>query len=383
MLVFHRRNLHKIPELGFSEFKTNKYILDNIKDYVDDYKVIAKTGIVANLYSRGATKTILLRADMDGLPIKEENDVEYKSIHDGIMHACGHDAHMAILITLIKYFYENRNKLNINLRYMFQPAEEGGGGALKMIEEGVLEGVDFAFAIHVWNELDYGKIALSSGPSMASSDRFTVEIIGQGAHAATPHLAVDPILTSSIFINNIYNIFPRMFSDYVLTFTYISSGSGASNIIPDSCTIKGTVRNFNEENRKKIAIAFEKVLKDTCQLTGSKYVLKFDFGYPVLINDQRLYELGLKVAVSLVGKDNVVSFKTFGSEDMAFVLQRVPGLYVAIGSGPNPPHHSPKFDINEKSMDIAFEFLKNLVFQFCWKINFPQQLSNYNSIECK
>jgi len=361
MLVFHRRNLHKIPELGFSEFKTNKYILDNIKDYVDDYKIVAKTGIVANLYAENPKMTVLLRADMDALPIKEENDVDYKSIHDGIMHACGHDAHMAILINLIKYFYENRSSLRFNLRYMFQPAEEGGFGALRMIEEGVLDNVNFAFAIHMWNDLDYGKIALSSGPVMASSDSFSIEIIGKGAHAATPNLSFDPILTSSIFINNVYNILPRIFTDYVLTFTYISAGSGANNIIPSNCLIKGTVRNFDENNRKNIAITFEDILKNTCNLTNCKYVLKYNFGYPILVNDSDLYNLGFKVACDLVGRENIVKFRSFGSEDMAFVLQKVKGLYVAIGSGPNPPHHSPKFDIDERAMDIGFEFLRRLV----------------------
>jgi len=360
-LIKHRRNLHRIPELGFQEFKTSQYIIDNIKDYVDKLEVKAKTGVVGYL-NNNSNKTILLRADMDGLPINEENEVEYKSTHSGVMHACGHDAHMAILLTLVKYFFQNRKDLKVNLRYMFQPAEEGLGGAKAMIEEGVLENVDFALAIHVWNELECGKIALNYGPTMASSDSFEIEIIGKGTHAANPELGADPILTATNFINQIYTTFPRIYKNYILTFTYINAGS-ATNIIPQSCKIMGTVRNFNEETRKNIAIHFEKILKNVCNSNGTTYILKYTFGYPVLINDKKLYELGIEVAENVVGKDNVNNFKSYGSEDMAFVLQRVPGLYAAIGSGPGQPHHSSKFNINENSLNIAFQFLKEMVFK--------------------
>lgn len=360
-LIFHRRNLHKIPELGYREIKTSNYILENISKYVDKIEKMALTGVVGYLNNSKSSKTILIRADMDGLPIQEENECDYKSLHDGVMHACGHDAHMAVLISLVRYFYENRDRLKVNLKYMFQPAEEGGGGAKKMVEEGVLENVDYALAIHVWNDLEYGKIALNYGPTMASSDSFEIEIIGKGTHAATPSLGVDPILTASSFINQVYNILPRIFKDYVLTFTYVSAGS-ATNIIPEKCFLKGTVRNFSEETRKNIAFEFEKILKNVCSIYSAKYILKYEFGYPVLVNDKELYHIGRDVGAKLVGQDNLLDFKTFGSEDMAFVLQKIPGLYVAIGSGKGNPHHSPKFDINENSMLLAFEFLKNMVY---------------------
>lgn len=358
-IVQHRRNLHKIPELGFCEYKTQRYVIDNIKDFVDYYSTMASTGVVGYLNNNSAI-TVLLRADMDGLPITEENDVDYRSTHDGVMHACGHDAHMAILLGLIKYFYDNREKLKVNLKYMFQPGEEGMGGAKRMIEEGILEGVNFAFALHVWNELEVGKIALGWGPVMASSDSFEVEIIGKGAHAATPQMANDPIITSTCFINYVYTNFPRFFNDYILSFTYINAGS-ATNIIPQRAFLRGTVRTFNEDNRKKLAVEFERSLRQICDLNNTRYVLRYIFGYPVLINDKKLYDLGFRVASELVGIENVVNFRSFGSEDMAFVMQRVAGLYVAIGSGIGYPHHSPKFDINEKSLLIGFEFMRNLV----------------------
>ncbi|MCS7165611.1 MAG: amidohydrolase [Candidatus Calescibacterium sp.] len=360
-LIFHRRNLHRIPELGFQEYKTQQYIIDNISSFVDRYQVMAKTGVVGFL-NNGARKTIIIRADMDGLPIQEDNQVEYRSIHDGLMHACGHDSHMAILISLVKYFYLHRENLKVNLKYMFQPAEEGLGGAKLMIEEGVLENVDFALAIHVWNELEYGKIGIGKGPVMASADWFEIEIIGKGAHAATPDLAIDPILTASLFINQVYNIFPRIFKEYILSFTYIEAGT-STNIIPENCILKGTVRNFNEDTRKKIAIYLEQNLKDICRSVGAKYVFKYEFGYPVLVNNEWLYNIGVEVATKLVGRENITDFRSYGAEDMAFVLQKVPGLYVAIGSGKGNPHHSPKFDINEQSMLIGFEFLKNMVLE--------------------
>lgn len=162
LLLKNRRDLHKIPELGFQEFKTSNYIYNQIKDYVDKIYKLATTGIVAYIYSpnNNKTKTLLLRADIDGLPIQEENKIEYKSEHNGMMHACGHDAHSSILINTIKYFYKNRDKLKINLKFMFQPGEEGFAGAKKMIDEGVLDDVDYATALHVWNDLDIKKVAI-------------------------------------------------------------------------------------------------------------------------------------------------------------------------------------------------------------------------------
>lgn len=362
-LIYHRRNLHRIPELGFQEYKTKQYIVDNLSGFVDRIEFMAGTGVVGYLDNKQDT-TVLIRADMDALPIHEENDVEYKSVHDGVMHACGHDAHMSILLVLAEYFYVHRDKLKVNLKYMFQPAEEGKGGALKMIEEGVLSGVNYALALHVWNELEVGKIALSYGSCMASADSFEIEIIGQGAHAATPNLSKDPILASVNLISQTYHLFPRIFKDFVITFTSISAES-VSNIIPDRCKLRGTVRCFDENVRKQIATRFEGLIKDICSLNQTRYVLRYEFGYPVLVNDKWLYDRGVEVASKVVGRDNITEFRTYGAEDMAFVFQKVPGLYVAIGSGKGYPHHSPRFDINEQSLLIGFRFMKGMV----WRIS--------------
>ena len=362
-LIKNRRDLHKIPELGFNEFKTSNYIFNEIKDYVDEIYKLATTGIVAYIYSKNKnTKTLLLRADIDGLPIKEENEIEYKSTHEGLMHACGHDAHSSILINTIKYFNKNRDKLKINLKFMFQPGEEGFAGAKKMIEEGVLKDVDFATALHVWNNLEIGKVALSSGPCMASADNFEIEIIGKGGHAAIPHKAKDPILTAIAFINYCYSYFPRILDNKsILTFTYIQAGT-ANNIIPEKTILKGTVRTYNENQRVLIASKFEETLKLFCKLNDISYILRYNLGYPVLINDSFLYSVAHK-AVEKIGV-KIEKFGSMGSEDMAYIFQKVPGIYIAIGSKDeinNAPHHSPKFNINENAMLIGMQYFINFV----------------------
>jgi amidohydrolase len=366
LLIKNRRDLHKIPELGFQEFKTSKYIYEQIKDFVDEIYNLATTGIVAYIYANPKNKkTLLLRADIDALPIKEENEVDYKSTHEGVMHACGHDAHSSILINTIKYFSKNKDKLKMNLKFIFQPGEEGYGGAKKMIEEGVLNDVDYAVALHVWNDLEVGKAAVSSGPSMASSDSFEIELIGKGGHAAIPNQANDPILLAIHFINYCYSYFPRAFdnsNNYILTFTYINAGT-ANNIIPDKLILKGTVRAFDENIRIDIASKFEHILKTFCNLSNIDYILKYNLKYPVLVNDPFLYKIAYQALEKIQIK--IEKFKSMGSEDMAYILQKVPGIYVAIGSKDeinNYPHHNPKFNINEKSMLIGMQFFINFVY---------------------
>ncbi len=367
LLLKNRRELHKIPELGFQEFKTSNYIYNEIKDYVDKIHKLATTGIVAYIYSpnNNKTKTLLLRADIDGLPIQEENNIEYKSEHNGMMHACGHDAHSSILINTIKYFYKNKDKLKINLKFMFQPGEEGFAGAKKMIDEGVLDDVDYATALHVWNDLDIKKVAIKKGASMASSDSFEIELIGKGGHAAIPYQAYDPILTAINFINYCYSYFPRAFNNsnsYILSFTYIQAGT-ANNIIPTKLILKGTVRTFDENIRINIASKLEQILKSFCNLNNIDYILKYNLGYPVLINDPFLYDIAYKSLQKIGVK--IEKFKSMGSEDMAYIFQKVPGIYVAIGSKDeqnNSPHHNPKFNINETSMLIGMQYFINFIF---------------------
>ncbi len=365
-LIRNRRDLHKIPELGFQEFKTSNYIYNEIKDYVDKIYKIATTGIVAYIYpiNNNKTKTLLLRADIDGLPIQEENNIDYKSEHNGIMHACGHDAHSSILINTIKYFYKNKDKLKINLKFIFQPGEEGFAGAKKMIDEGVLDDVDYATALHVWNDLDIKKVAIKKGASMASSDSFEIELIGKGGHAAIPHQSYDPILTATNFINYCYSYFPRTFNtpnNYILSFTYIQAGT-ANNIIPSKLILKGTVRTFDENIRINIASKLEQILKSFCNLNNIDYILKYNLGYPVLINDPFLYDIAYK-ALEKIGV-KIEKFKSMGSEDMAYIFQKIPGIYIAIGSKDevnNAPHHNPKFNINENSMLIGMQYFINFI----------------------
>lgn len=373
-LINLRRYFHQFPELGFKEFKTSQYIKEFLfKLGLEVFSGIATTGVMGLLKGKEYGKTILIRADMDALPVIEENYIDYKSKNEGISHCCGHDAHMSILLITSKILSKYKDEINGNIKFIFQPAEEGPGGAQPMIEHGVLNNpnVDLALGLHVLSNLPVGKIGLRSGPVMASSDFFDLIIYGKGGHGALPHETVDPIIIAAFIITNIQTIISRRINPIepvVISFGAIHGGN-AKNIIPSEVFLNGTVRTMNKEIREQIPQQMEQIIKSICESSGAKYELNYTYNYPVLINDEKITEIVKDAALQTVGENNVIEIeKAMWSEDMSYFLQKVPGCFFFVGAGNphkgfNKPHHNPEFNIDEDCLGIGLETLLRSVFK--------------------
>ncbi len=374
-IINWRRDFHMYPELGYHEKRTSKIVASLLEKW--GYKVetgIAETGVVG-LIGKG-DRTIALRADMDALPLQELNDVPYKSRVEGVMHACGHDAHVAMLLGAAKIISEFKDKLNGYVKLIFQPAEEGGNGAKRMVDEGVLENpnVNVIYGIHVWNELDAGLIGYRSGPLLASTGKIEVEITGKGGHGASPHLAIDPIVIAASIILNLQTIISRSLDPIesgVVSICSIHSGT-AFNIIPEKAILTGTYRALTFEVRDLIKRRILEIVENTCNIYGAKCKVNLIDGVPPTVNDPEATEYARRIAIQLVGEDRVIEAKpTMGGEDFAFYLEKVPGSFLILGTrniekGLDKPHHNPRFDIDESVLHIgaalhaalAYEYLK-------------------------
>jgi amidohydrolase len=361
-MVRMRRDFHRHPELGYEEVRTSGIVAETMAKL--GYEVrrgIAKTGVLAQRGRGGST--LLLRADMDALPILEENDVEYCSTNAGVMHACGHDGHMAIALAaaarLACVSFPGR------VRFAFQPAEEGGQGADRMIEEGALDDVDAAIGLHLWSDIPLGKVAVTVGPTMASVDEFTLEVHGQGCHAAMPHFGIDPIVHGTHIVQEFQSIVSRGVSPLesaVISVTKFHAGS-AFNIIPDTAQLAGTIRTFSESVRKHVHEQMKEVVGDRGKLN---IVRKTN----VLVNDARICEIVRRAMVEVVGEENILDGRrTMGGEDFASFLAGVPGCFFFIGAAPSKtpePHHSPRFDIDERGLALGLEIMTRAAHHY-WK----------------
>jgi amidohydrolase len=354
-----RRDIHMHPETAFEEFRTSELVYDYLSRLnLDVKKGVNKTGVVADLTVPDAKHNILLRADMDALPIQEENAVPYKSKIDGKMHACGHDAHTAILLTTAKVLSEFRDYLKVNVRFVFQPSEERDpGGALGMIESGVLDSpkIDYAFALHVSGFSKVNTVLINDSTMTAESDGFKIVVHGSGGHGAYPHKTVNPILISTQIINTLQSITSREIDPLepaVLSFGKISSGN-VFDVIPEVAEIEGTVRTLKIETAEYIKKRIESISKEIAATFKGSASVEYKFGYPPVINNKEAAELIRNVAVSIVGKQNVFDTPvSMVGEDMAYILQRVKGAFYWLGvlnkeKGVIYPIHSPKFDIDE------------------------------------
>lgn len=376
-LIELRRKFHMYPELSFKEKKTSALVSKILKQAGYSVKEnIAQTGVVATLGNNERNKKVLLiRADMDALPVAEQNNIPYKSKNANIMHACGHDAHLAISLTTAKIISTLRNKLNGSVKFVFQPAEEIGEGAKAMIEEGILNippCPTAAIALHVWNELPVGMVAIKSGPVFAAADKFEIEIMGKSGHGATPHLTIDPITITSLVVNCLQTIVSRRINPQepaVVSIGKISAGS-AFNIIPEKAFISGTTRAFQSRIMKQIRDYIQETVKSICKIYGAKYKLTFDGLTPPVVNDQKISEKLYAVAKKIIGEDNInTNLTTMGSEDMAFILQKVPGCYFLLGSGNyekgiTESMHSGRFNIDEDCLCIGVEILSNFILDY-------------------
>lgn len=367
-----RREFHENPELSWQEEKTVGIIKRELEKMQLDYKVFARTGIVVDIIGNKGDKCILLRADMDALPVEEETNVEYISKNKGVMHACGHDGHMAQLLGAVKILNELREYITGKVRVIFQPAEEVGQGGKKMVEEGVLEGVDSAFAIHLWADIPTGKISIEEGPRMASADNFIIKLKGKGGHGSLPQQCIDPIIAISSLVMNLQSIVSREVDpneSVVLTVGKIQGGTGA-NIIPNDAMIEGTVRCFNLDLRKKIPNLMERIVKGTCE----NYRTEYEFGYyyypaPV-INDKEFSKSARESVEEFYGKDSLYEFKKMTTaEDFSAYSTRVPGVLAFVGIKNIEkdccyPHHHPKFNMDEDALEIGMALYVKIALDF-------------------
>ena len=376
LLVEWRRHLHKRPELGFKEHLTGEFICQKLQEWGIEHQTgVAHTGIVATIDSGEPGLVLGIRADLDALPIQELNDVPYKSIHDGIMHACGHDGHTAIALGTAHYLATHRQDFSGIVKIIFQPAEEGPGGAKPMIEAGVLKNpdVDAIIGSHLWNNLPLGTVGVRSGALMAASERFNCTILGKGGHGGMPHQTVDSIVVAAQIINALQTIVARNINPIdsaVVTVGQLNAGR-AFNVIADSARMAGTVRYFNLAYQDYFAQIVEQIIAGVCESHGATYELNYHPLYPPLINDEKITDLVKSAAESIVETPAgvVPECQTMGAEDMSFFLQEVPGCYFFLGSA-NPeknlayPHHHPRFDFDETALGVGVEMFVRCVDKF-------------------
>lgn len=367
-----RRHLHTIPELGFDCPKTAAFIKARLEEIgVDEiHEGIAQSGIVAIINGSGAGRTVGLRADFDALPIEEETGVEYASTHPGKMHACGHDGHTAMLLGAAKYMAETRNFAG-RVALIFQPAEEDGGGAQVMCAEGMMDRFDIAevYGIHNFPMAgeDVGRFYTTAGPIMAAVDTFTITINGRGGHGAMPHETADPVVAACGIVQAIQTIISRnthSAQEKVISVTQIHTGS-ASNIIPDTAMVNGTVRTFDTETKMLIWKRMKEIVAGQAASYGVEAELDYEEGYPATVNAPEQAEFAANVARSVVGDTKVdANFpKVAGSEDFSYMLQERPGAYLFLSAGEGAGLHHPKFNFNDEIAPIGASFFAQLVEQ--------------------
>ncbi|WP_066424284.1 M20 family metallopeptidase [Anabaena sp. 4-3] len=379
-LVEWRRRLHQKPELGFQEKLTSEFISSQLQAWGIEHQTgIAQTGIVATITGTKTpspdSRVLAIRADMDALPIQELNQVSYCSQHDGVMHACGHDGHTAIALGTAYYLQQHRQDFAGTIKIIFQPAEEGPGGAKPMIEAGVLKNpdVDAIIGLHLWNNLPVGTVGVRSGALMAAVELFDCTIVGKGGHGAIPHQTVDSVVVAAQIVTALQTIVARNVNPLdsaVVTVGALHAGT-THNVIADTATLKGTVRYFNPAFQGFFAQRIEQIISGICQSHGAEYDFQYRSLYPPVINDHSMAELVRSVAEEIVETPVgvVPECQTMGGEDMSFFLQEVPGCYFFLGSA-NPdkdlayPHHHPRFDFDETALAMGVEIFVRCVEQF-------------------
>jgi len=369
-IISNRRDFHMHPELGFNEIRTSKIIAEKCSNYGLDIQTgVGKTGVVATLNGIENGKTIALRADMDALPIQETGNLPFKSINDGVMHACGHDGHISMLLGAAKILSTMKDKIQGTVKFIFQPAEEGGGGARYMIEDGVLDGVDEIYGAHLWNYQRYGTIGVKSGPVMAAADFFDITIKGKGGHGATPHGTVDAILVASQIIQSLQTIVSRNTNPLESTVVTVGKVNGGYNfnVIADRVSLQGTARAYTEENRQLIKTRMNEILGGIGSAFNANIILDYKDGYPPVINNDDCASKLLTAAIQIVKDGARAPYLSMGGEDFSYFLNEIPGCFFFIGSSPkdrellSTPHHCSHFDIDEKALLIGTSTFVQLI----------------------
>jgi amidohydrolase len=368
-LITHRRELHAAPELSFKEDETAHYILERLEPLgVDKLTTsVGGTGVVAEIRGGRPGRSVLVRADMDGLPLMETADVPFRSTRKGVMHACGHDVHMAIALELARSLAERRHELPGMVRFVFQPAEEQAGGAKPMIDEGVLDGIDRVVGLHVWSQLPTGQVAVPPGVVMASADMFTLIIRGRGGHGAQPHLTVDAVVIAAQVVTALQTLVSRETSPVapvVITLGSVHGGS-AANIVAGEVVIQGTLRTFDAELRRQLLVRIAEVAEGVAASMRGSSEFRHDSGTPPTVNDPAIARLVSEAATGVIGTDAVVLMEPLMvGEDFAYFLEARPGCFFLLGGAPEGPpvvHHTPEFRIDERCLPIGFQVMRAAV----------------------
>ena len=376
-----RRDLHAHPELKFEEARTSGIVARKLEEWgYAVHRGLATTGVVGTLKAGSGTKCVGLRADMDALPLQEHNQFAHRSQHEGRMHACGHDGHTAMLLAAAQYLAESKN-FDGTLSVIFQPAEEGGGGARVMIEEGLFDRFpcDAVFGMHNWPGAPVGTFGVTAGPMMASASQFEIVVTGRGAHAAMPHNGTDPIMVAVALAQNLQTLITRNkkpIDTAVLSITQIHAGD-AYNIIPNEAVLRGTVRTFTTEVLDLIEDGMRRIVDGTAATFGAQATMQFDRNYPPTINHAKETEFAASVMRDVVGAENTLTDiePTMGAEDFSFMLLAKPGCYFFIGNGDGEHRemghgmgpcmlHNPSYDFNDALIPIGATYWVRLVEKF-------------------
>ena len=368
-IIGWRRDFHQYPELGFDEHRTSKIIGEALKEMgLAPQMNVGKTGVTADL-TFGEGPTIALRADMDALPMQETSGLDFSSKHDGVMHACGHDGHMAMLLGAAKVLTQNGDSFNGTVRFIFQPAEEGAGGARYMIEDGCLDGVDEIYGIHVWNYQPVGEVGITDGPVLAAADMFENKIKGIGGHGAAPQGTIDAVVVASHLVQALQTIVSRNTNPLESTVVTIGTINGGHNfnIIADEVTLSGTARAYTEENRNLIKTRMAEIIDGVSKTFGAEISFDYEDGYPPTINHTDPANKVLKAAERVVGEKAGMPYLSMGGEDFSYYLQKIPGCFFFVGSAPNDqklfetPHHCSHFTMDERALLVGPSIYLNLV----------------------
>lgn len=361
-IIQWRHQLHAIPEIAFQEEKTAQFVEQKLKEFgVTVYPRMAGTGVIGSLTAGNSSKTIALRADLDALPIEEKNCADYCSTHQGMMHACGHDGHTAMLLGAAQYLSKHQD-FNGTVYFVFQPAEENEGGGRKLVEEGFFNKfpIEAIYGMHNWPGLAVGKFAVRSGPVMAAYDVFDITITGKGGHAAAPHNTVDPIAISGHVIMALQHISSRQTSpldSVVVSITRMHAGD-SYNVIPETAHLSGTVRTFHHDVQNKVVDQINQIVKSTCMAYGATAKIDYQKRYPSTINTETETENAALAALDVVGNGNIVCDMppSMGSEDFSFLLNESKGCYVSIGNGDTASLHNSHYDFNDEILTTGVSY---------------------------
>lgn len=372
-VIAWRRHLHMHPEQAFAEHDTAQFIFDRLTD-IGGLEITrpTATSVVALLRGTNPGRTIAVRADIDALPILEENDVDFRSTRDGSMHACGHDGHTAIALGLATLLARRAGELSGNVKFIFQHAEElAPGGAEELVELGVMDGVECIIGLHLWSTMPFGHIGLVSGPAMASPDQFQCTITGRGGHAASPHETIDPITVAASVITALQHIVSRAvdpLDQVVVSVTQVHAGT-TFNVIPNSAYIAGTVRTFDAALRDRVPELMERTIAGITAAHGASYEFTMERGYRPVVNDPELTARLASLVERTFGADTLAPMRpTMGGEDFSAYQQRAPGVFAFIGAGNAAegmtfPHHHPRFQVDERALDLGLRYLTAAVLE--------------------